>query len=123
MNRRPSEAGTWNILVLYRVMRKALKEVEATTGKPRQRTERSGKASLGRSRLERGCRTNMTRGGHVVAVQVPMWWSLDFNCIALYVHTHFITCILIIGGGHGPPRAVEPMVMLMMILITEVRRM
>jgi hypothetical protein len=38
------------------ILKKALKEVEVTIGKPRQRTEWSGEASLGRSRLEPGCR-------------------------------------------------------------------
>jgi hypothetical protein len=54
------EVGTCNVLLLYRLLKRALKEVEVTAGKPRQRTEWSGEASLGRSRLEPGCRTNMT---------------------------------------------------------------
>jgi len=54
------KVGTWNILLLYSVLNKALKEVEVTTGKPMQRTEWSGEASMGRSELEPSCRTSMT---------------------------------------------------------------
>ena len=43
-----------------------------------------------------------------MAVQVPVWLSLDFNWTALYVHTHLIICIVIIGGDPGPCRVVEP---------------
>lgn len=53
-----------------------------------------------------------------VAVQVPVWWSLDFNWTALYVHTHLIICIRTIGGAQSPPRVVQPMI----IIITDLRR-
>ena len=91
------KVGTWNVLLLYRLLKRALKEVEVTAGKPRQRTEQSGEASLGRSRLEPGCRTNMTMTVMVmITVQVPVWCRLDFNWTALNVCTHLIICILII---------------------------
>jgi len=55
-----------------------------------------------------------------VAVQVPVWWRLDFNWTALNVYTHLIICILIIGGGQGPPSVIEQ---IMIILVTDLRRM
>jgi hypothetical protein len=70
------KVGTWNIPLLYTVLKKALKEVEVTTGKPRQRTECSGETSLGRSRLEPGCRTNMTMTMTMMMMMItrfPRW--------------------------------------------------
>jgi hypothetical protein len=37
-----------------------------TTGRPRQRTERSGEASLGSSRLETRCSTNVMMENHIL---------------------------------------------------------
>jgi len=65
------KVGTWNVLLLYRLLKRALKEVEVTAGKPRQRTEQSGEASLGRSRLEPGCRTNMTMTVMMIIIRFP----------------------------------------------------
>ena len=45
------------------VLKNALKDVVLTTGKPRQETEWTGEAKLGRSRMEQGCSTSMTMMG------------------------------------------------------------
>ena len=58
-----------------------------------------------------------------MAVQVSVWWSLDFNWSALYVNTNLIICILIVGGGQGPPRVLDSMMMMMILLITDLHRM
>jgi hypothetical protein len=97
------KVGTWNILLLYRVLKKALKEVEVTTGKPRQRTEWSGEASLGTSRLEPGCRTSMMM---TMITRFPTWtrcgssgssvveFGLQLDCLACthtfhYMYSHY----------------------------------
>ena len=66
------KVGTWNILLLYSVLKKVLKEVEVTTGKPMQRTEWS-EASLRRSELEPGCRTSMMMMMMMMITWFPRW--------------------------------------------------